>query len=587
MAEKPAQRRLAAILAADVVGYSRMMEQDEAGTLAVLKSRLRDVLEPIIVGHQGRVFKLTGDGVFVEFGSAVNAVQCAVELQKGMAAVNSEQPDQSAIVMRVGINLGDVMVEGSDLFGDGINIAARLEGLAEPGGILISGTAYDHVRNKVKVRFEDLGAQTVKNIAEPVRVYRVQISTAMASTRPVLALPDKPSIAVLPFQNMSGDPEQEYFADGMVEDITTALSRFRQLFVIARNSSFTYKGRAVDVKHVGRELGVRYVLEGSVRKAGNRVRITGQLIDAATGTHLWADRFDGAIEDIFELQDQVTESVVGAIAPKVEKAEIERAKHKPTESLDAYDNYLRGMAAYHLWTREGNSEALLCFQRAIDLDFDFASAYGMAARTYAQRKSGGWFIDQAPEIAEISRLARRAVALGKDDAVALTMAGLALAYGVGDLDDADAFIDQALVLNPNFASAWMFSGYVKTWRGEPEAAIERLTHAMRLSPHDPQFFHAQTMISCAHFTLGHYTEALSWAEKAVRADPRPIFAHGAIAASLALAGRLEEAEEAVARLRQRQPQLRISDLMDYLGSLRRPEDRARWVDGLRKAGVPE
>jgi TolB-like protein/Flp pilus assembly protein TadD len=586
MAEKPTQRRLAAILAADVVGYSPLMEQDETGTLALLKSRLKDVVEPLVAEHQGRVFKSTGDGVLVEFGSAVNAVQCAVNLQQKMDAANEVQPDRSAIVMRIGVNLGDVMVEGSDLFGDGVNIAARLEGLAEPGGILVSGTAYDYVRNKVKIGFEDLGLQTVKNIAEPVRTYRVPLGAVPTRTRPALALPDKPSIAVLPFQNMSGDPEQEYFADGIVEEITTALSRLRWLFVIARNSSFTYKGRAVDIKQVGRELGVRYVLEGSVRKAGHRVRITGQLIDTSRGTHLWAERFDGSIENIFDLQDQITASVVGAIAPKLEQAEIERAKRKPTESLDAYDHYLRGMAAFYRWTREGNSEALTHFQRAIELDPNFASAYGMAARCYAQRKARGWIADQARETAETARLAKRAVELGKDDAVALMAAGFALAYVVGDIEDGAAFIDQALVLNPNLASAWMFSGQLKVWLGQPETAIERLTHAMRLSPQDPQLVHVHRNTAQANFIAGRYVEAFSWAEKAARAIPDNLITDGTVAACAALAGRLADAERAVARLRQLQPQLRISDLMD-LFPLRRPEDRARWVEGLRKAGLPE
>ena len=585
MAENPTQRRLAAILAADVVGYSRMMEQDEAGTLAKLKFRLKDVVEPLVAEHQGRVFKSTGDGVLVEFGSAVNAVQCAVDLQERMAAANSEQPDESQIVLRIGVNLGDVMVEGSDLFGDGVNIAARLEGLAQPGGILVSGTAYDHVRNKVKVGFEDLGAQTVKNIAEPVRTYRVQFGAVTARTRPTLALPDRPSIAVLPFQNMSGDPEQEYFADGMVEDITTALSRFRQLFVIARNSSFTYKGRAVDVKQVGRELGVRYVLEGSVRKAANRVRITGQLIDAATGTHLWADRFEGDLADIFHLQDQVTESVVGAIAPKLEQAEIERANRKPTENLDAYDHYLRGMAAFHLWTSEGNSEALVHFRHAIELDPVLASAYAAAARCYSQSVSCGWATLRAEDRAETSRLARCAVKLGRDDAFALATAGMTLAYVVGDLDDGAAFVDQALALNPNLAVAWLYGGYLKVWLGEPEAAIERLGHAMRLSPQDAQLNHAQTVNAVAHFISGRYDEAYSWAEKAGRVNQTPL-TNGAVAACAALAGRIPEAEKAVKRLRQLQPHLRIADLMD-LFPLRRPEDRARWAEGLHKAGLPD
>jgi TolB-like protein len=461
------ERRLAAILAADVVGYSRLMERDEAGTLAALKERRASILQPLVAAYHGRIVKVMGDGVLVEFASAVNAVSCAIELQKKMAVANDGVADDRHIVLRVGINLGDVVVEGSDLYGDGVNIAARLEALADPGSVVVSRTVFDHVRGKMKLGFDDLGEQQLKNIAEPVRIYRLRPEGEAAIARPVMPLPDKPSIAVLPFQNMSADPDQEYFADGMVEEIITALSRMRWLFVIARNSSFAYKGRSVDAKQVGRELGVRYLLEGSVRKAGNRVRITGQLIDAGTGAHLWAERFDGGLEDIFDLQDQVTASVVGAIEPKLEQAEIERARRKPTESLDAYDFFLRGMAAFHQWTSGANNEALAWFSKAIELDANFAAAYAMAARCYAQRKSSGWVTDRAHEIAETAKLARRAGELGRDDAGALCSAGIALAFVVGDLDGGAAYIDRALVLNPNLAWAWLFSGLMKVWLGEP------------------------------------------------------------------------------------------------------------------------
>lgn len=347
MAEQGTHRRLAVILAADVVGYSRIMEADEVGTLAALKARRRDILDPLVAKHQGRIFKITGDGVLVEFASAVNAVQCAVDLQQGMAAANSGIPEDRNIVLRIGVNLGDVMVEGSDLYGDGVNIAARLEAMAEPGAILVSGTAYAHIKNNIKAGFDDLGIQTLKNIAEPVRCYRVTGMPAAAIAAHKLAT-DKPSIAVLPFTNMSGDPEQEYFSDGMTEDIISGLSRLHWLFVIARNSTFIFKGKAVDVREVGRQLGVRYVLEGSVRKAGDRLRITSQLIDAAAGAHIWADRFDGALSDIFDLQDRVTANVVGAIGPKLRNAEIERARAKPTGNIGAYDLFLRALALHNL-----------------------------------------------------------------------------------------------------------------------------------------------------------------------------------------------------------------------------------------------
>ncbi len=396
----------------------------------------------------------------------------------------------------------------------------------------------------------------------------------------------KPSIAVLPFQNMSGDTEQDYFADGMVEEIITALSRMHWLLVIARNSSFTYKGKAVDVRQVGRDLGVRYVMEGSVRKAGDRVRVTGQLIDTSTGAHIWADHFDGDLEDVFDLQDQVTASVIGAIAPRLERAEIERAKRKPTESLDAYDYFLRGMACVHQWTREANNEALDYFALAIRLDPEFATAYGMAARCYSQRKVSGWEVERAQETAEAERLARLAAAFGKDDAIALCTAGMALAYVVGDLEGGAALIERSRQLNPNLAWAGLFSGWVNVWLGKPEIAIERLNRAMLLSPHDPHVYNMQAAKASAHFVAGRYAEASSWAERAVREQPNHLIAGCIVAASAALDDRLKDAQAAVVRLRQLDPKLCGSDL-GYLIPLRRSEDLARLEDGLRKAGLPD
>jgi TolB-like protein/class 3 adenylate cyclase len=580
------ERKLAAILAADVVGYSRLMEADEAGTFDRLRAHRKELFEPGISQHNGRVFKLMGDGLLAEFGSVVDAVECAAVLQREMAERNAALPPGQRIEMRIGINLGDVIVEGEDRHGEGVNIAARLQELAEPGGIAVSQTVVNHVGNKLSLRFSSTGERQVKNIARPVQVYRVELDRPGAVERPTLSPPDKPSIAVLPFVNMSDDPKQEYFSDGVAEEIITALSRFRHLFVIARNSSFTYKGRSVDVKQVGRELGVRYVLEGSVRKAGNRVRITGQLVHAETGAHLWADRFDGALEDIFDLQDQVTASVVGAIAPKLEQAEIERSKRKPTESLDAYDYYLRGTACVHRWAKEANEEALRLFHKAIELDADFASAYGMAARCYSQRKASGWVTDRERETAEAERLARRAAELGRDDALALCTAGITLAFVVGDLDDGAALIDRALALNPNLAWAWLFSGFTRVWLGEPEIAIEHEARAMRLSPHDPHVFNMQAATALAHFFAGRYAEASSWAEMAVREQPNYLTPVCAAAASAVLAGRLAETQKAMARLRQLDPTLRVSNLKDQF-PIRRPDDLARWAEAMRKAGLPE
>jgi TolB-like protein len=400
------------------------------------------------------------------------------------------------------------------------------------------------------------------------------------------SLPDRPSIAVLPFTQMGGEAEQEYFADGIVEDIITELSRMRWLFVIARNSSFTYKGRSVDVKQVGRELGVRYVLEGSVRKAANRVRITGQLIDAATGAHLWADRFDGALEDIFDLQDEVTASVVVAIAPKLEQAEIERARRKPTERLDSYDYLLRGMARVYRWTSDDIDEALKLFYRAIELDPDFTTPHGMAAWCHLWRNANGWATDRAHDVAETRRLARRVAESGKDDAVSLAFGGLALAYVAGDLEDGAALIDRALVLNPNLMAAWYASGWVKSFLGETDIAIEHLAHAMRLSPLDPLMFLMQGVTALAHFVAGDYAQAAEWAAKAAREQPNFSGAIRNMAASSALSGHFDDAQKALARVRRLDPELRLANLKDRVGPYR-PADLARFTEGMRLAGLPE
>jgi TolB-like protein len=411
---------------------------------------------------------------------------------------------------------------------------------------------------------------------------------AIKATEPLSAQlpPVKPSITVLPFQNLSGDPEQEYFADGVVEDIITALSRIRWLFVIARNSSFAFKGRAVDVKEIGRELGVRYVLEGSVRKSGSKVRITGQLIDATAGTHLWAERFEGTLDDIFELQDRIAESVVGAIAPQLERAEIERAKRKPTESLDAYDYYLRGTAKLHYGTRDAIEAALPLFYKAIELDPDFASAYGMAAWCHLWRKVNGWMVDRPREIAEGVRLARLAVEFGRDDAVALTRAGHALGHFTGDLDGGIALIDRAVLLNPNLAPAWFLGGFLRALNGETTAAFEHFGHAVRLSPLDPEMFRMQVGMALAHFFAGHFDSAVDWAEKAAGNLPSLLAAAAVMAASHALSGRINEAKQAMERLRALDPSMRITSLRDWL-PIHRSEDLARFAEGLRLAGLRE
>lgn len=413
-----------------------------------------------------------------------------------------------------------------------------------------------------------------------------QVASQTAELAPTTLPPDKPSITVLPFQNLSGDPEQDYFADGVVEDIITALSRIRWLFVIARNSSFAFKGRAVDVKEIGQQLGVRYVLEGSVRKSGNRIRITGQLIDATTSAHLWAERFEGMLDDIFDLQDRIAESVVGAVAPQLERAEIERTKRKPTESLDAYDYYLRGTAKLHSGTREAIEAALPLFYRAVELDPEFASAYGMAAWCHLWRKVNGWMADRPREIAEGLRLARLAVELGRDDAVALTRAGHALGHFTGDLDGGIALIDRAMLLNPNLASAWFLGGFLRALNGEPASALEHFEHAVRLSPLDPEIFRMQVGMALAQFFAGHFDAAVAWAEKAAGNLPSLLVAAAVAAASSALAGRAQEARQAMERLHELDPSMRIAKLKDWL-PIHRPEDLARFAEGLRLAGLPE
>jgi TolB-like protein/Tfp pilus assembly protein PilF len=588
MAEERLQRRLAAILSADVVGYSRLTGVDETGTLARLNSIWRELIDPAIAAHSGRIVKVMGDGALVEFASAVDAVTCAVAIQRQLREREADGRDTDPIRFRIGINVGDVIIQGDDILGDGVNIAARIEGIADPGGISISEDVWRQVQGKVAANFIDAGEQSLKNIARAVRVYRVEIDDAGRTqlTAPTLTLPDKPSIAVLPFQNMSGDPEQDYFADGIVEEIITALSHFQQLFVIARNSSFTYKGRSVDVKQAGRELGVRYVLEGSVRKAASRVRITAQLIDALSGTHLWADRIDGTFDDIFDLQDQVTAKVVGAIAPKIEQAEIDRAKHKPTDSLDAYDYYLRAMMYFNQWTSESISEALRLFHKAIELDPGFATAHGLAAWCYVRRRLSGWMKDPLQEMPELERLARRAGELANNDAVALYSGGWALVQVPGYVEEGAAMIDRALTLNPNMTSAWMLKGWARLYLGEPDNAIDSFDRAIRLNPLDPLVARMETGTAAAHFLAGRYEQASVRAERALRQHPNDQPLLRVAAASHALTGEIAEAQKIITRIRQLDPESRLSRIAGQ-APFRRPEDISRYVDGLRKAGLPE
>jgi adenylate cyclase len=546
-------RRLVAILAADVVGYSRLMEEDEEGTHERLKAHLGELVTPKIGEHRGRIVKTTGDGLLVEFASVVDAVLCAVEIQRAMAEHNAAVPQEKRIEFRIGIHQGDIIVEGGDIFGDGVNLAARLEGLAEPGGICVSRVVRDEIRDKLDVAFEDLGEQQVKNISRPLRVFRVQLgmSKAAAETRPALSLPDKPSLAVLPFQNLSGDPEQEYFVDGVVEEIITAISRLPWLFVIARNSSFAYKGKSPDLRQVGRELGVRYVLEGSLRKAGNRIRVTGQLIDTTTGAHIWADRFDGALDDIFELQDEVASRVAGAIEPKLRQSEIERASHKPTQSLDAYDLYLRALAQFWKWTPDGWQDAIGLLRKALALDPTCASAAGLFAWSRVIQRVGR--LISAEEVAEGVRLARQAIETGRQDPEALWMGGRATAVLAGERAAGLSAIERALELNPNCALAWNFSGWVQGFSNRPGPAVEACEQAMRLSPLDPQRWMFEGGLAQAHLVAGRYEEAIEWADRALHENPRAMAVLQLKAAACGQLGRVEEGHECVRRLRELAP----------------------------------
>jgi TolB-like protein/class 3 adenylate cyclase len=583
------ERRLAAVLAADVAGYSRLMGDDEEGTLTRLKAVRKDLVDPTIAAHRGRIVKTTGDGMLVEFASAVDAVRCAIEVQDAMAGQSASVLPDTRIEFRIGIHAGDIIFDDNDIFGDGVNIAARLEGIAEPGGVCISDDTYRQVRDRVDVAFDDKGEIALKNIARPVRVFALagakQPATKAIEQAPQLSLPDKPSIAVLPFQNLSGDPEQEFFADGIVEDIITALSRFKSLFVIARNSSFTYKGKAVDIKQIGRELGVRYVLEGSVRKAAGRLRISGQLIDATTGAHLWADRFDGALEDIFDLQDKVTQQVVGAIEPELDRAEIVRASRMPIGNIDAITEVYRGLPHIN-WptTPENNDAALQHFRNAIALDPTFPPAYGAAAVCLTLRRTNRWPADFASDDAELLRLADRVKELGTDDAPTLGAIGLALFHNRVNFEAGIEMVDRAIRSNPNYARAYIARGWFRVWDGGSDTAIADFEQAMRFSPRDLFSFSSMIGIAFGHFNAGRHAEAAIWADRSIRSFP---FIGGlAIAAAFyAEAGRLEDAQKAKADLLRLSPEWRLLPI--GFGPIRSVEVARKLREAHRKAGLPE
>jgi adenylate cyclase len=576
---QPIERRLAAILAADVAGYSRLMGLDEAGTAQALREH-RAAADPLITQHSGRIVKTTGDGVLIEFGSVVGAVQCAIALQMLTMERNAGSPGDRRMEWRIGIHLGDVLVEGDDILGNGVNIAARLEGIAEPGGICISDDAFRQVRGKIEVEFADIGEQSLKNIARPLRVYSIGPSpaTEQPTTSPTaLPLPDKPSIAVLPFANMSGDPEQEYFADGMVEEIITALSRIRWLFVIARNSSFAYKGQSVDVKQVGRELGVRYVLEGSVRKAGGRVRITAQLIDATNGTHLWADRFDGTLEDVFELQDQVAISVAGIIEPTLQAAEVRRAADRPTSDPTAYDLYLRAVPLWASHEKERITQALDLLARAIERDPHYGPALGLAALCHQLFAASDWTNNSETHRREGIGLARRALRCSPDDPDVLANAAVVLGSLGEDIDVAIGSIDRALALNPSFARGWVWSARLRNYAGQPDLAIEHFKTSLRLSPRD-RMGTFSLPLGGAYFLKHQFEDAAAILMAALEQAPGLPVAYQLLASCYAHMGRLNEARDIVKRLRKITPVV-VPSVIIY----RNPDDRELFLSGLRLA----
>lgn len=581
MTEQRVQRRLAAILAADVVGYSALMERDEEATYAEFERLERQLIEPSLSRHEGRLIKTTGDGALAEFASPLAALRCAVEIQDHVAS------GSSPLSLRVGLNLGDVIVgQDGDLYGDGINVAVRLEGIANPGGILISEKVYSEVEGKLDVGFEDRGEQQLKNISKPVRAYGVRVGAHSALTERLGAvppLPDKPSIAVLPFENMSGDPEQEYFAEGMVEEIITELSRFKSLFVIARNSSFTFKGRAVDVKEVGRRLGVRYVLEGSVRKASEKVRITGQLIDAVTGAHIWADRFERDLRDIFALQDEVTAAVVCAIQPKLLQTEIARATRQRPENLTAYDFFLRARQQFYLATREGSAEAIRLARRALELDPRYGFVAALAGLSHMHNVLFGYATDPQFDRREAVRLLRLALSVDDSDPEILAWACVTSAYMVGDFESAMEMADRAVGLNPNLYSAWSCRGWVYKAAGLPEEAVGSFERAIRVSPVDPVLHRSFAGMGMAFIELRRFDEAIVAGKKSQRQNPSYAVAYYCLASAFALLGRDAEARQAAAHLLELDPAFTISAWIARGGQ----SNAKLLIEGLRKAGLPE
>jgi adenylate cyclase len=593
LAGERVERRLAAVLAADVAGYSRLMGRDEERTLANLKSFRKTLVDPAIAAHRGRIVKTTGDGMLVEFASAVDAARCAVEVQRGMAGQNADVPQDLRIEFRIGIHVGDIIIDDNDIFGDGVNIAARLEGIAEPGGVCISDDAHRQIRGKIDIAFDDIGEQTLKNIAEPMRVWHIRLASEAApairsSPSPIrvqdLALPDKPSIVVLPFDNMSAETGQDYLADGIVEAITAALSCIRSFFVIARSSAFTYKGHATNARDIGKELGVAYLLEGSVQKVGNRLRIIVQLIETEGGAHVWSSRFDGAIDEFFDLEDRITEQVAGALQPSIRIAEIERSRRKRPQDLGSYDYTMRAMP--HVWAleKDESAKALELLEKALAIDPEYPLALSLAGWCHAQRSVYNWANDIAESQAMARSLAERAAEMSGDDPVILTVLGAVHTF-VRNHGTARVLLERAVTLDPNAAWAWARLGWLENYADQSKKAIENFERALRLSPIDPMNFNNYAGIGSAHEVAQEYDKAAAFYRRALEERPNASWIYRNLAASLSGAGRVEEAKQAFADLMRSYPDLTVSRFKQAM--VFSPAVLNRMAENLRKLGLPD
>ena len=594
MPSERVERRLAAVLATDVAGYSRLMGRDEERTLAQLKTFRKTLFDPGITTHRGRIVKTTGDGMLVEFASAVDAARYAVEVQREMAIQNADVSPELRIEFRIGIHVGDIIIDDNDIFGDGVNIAARLEGIAEPGGVCISDDAHRQIRGKIDITFDDIGEQTLKNIAEPMRVWHLRLggepaaaairSGSLSKKVQDLTLPDKPSIVVLPFDNMSAEPGQDYLADGIVEAITAALSCIRSFFVIARSSAFTYKGRATNARDVGKELGVAYLLEGSVQKAGNRLRIIVQLIETEGGAHVWSSRFDGAIDDFFDLEDRITEQVAGALQPSIRIAEIERSRRKRPQDLGSYDFTMRALP--HVWAleKEESAKALELLEKALAIDPEYPLALSLAGWCHAQRSVYNWADDIAGSQAMARSLAERAAEMSGDDPIILAVLGAVHTF-VRNHGTARVLLERAVTLDPNAAWAWSRLGWIEAYSDQSQKAIGNFERALRLSPIDPMNFNNYVGIGSAHEVAQEYVEAAAFYRRALEERPNARWIYRNLASVLSGAGCADEAKQAFAEMLLSYPDLTVTKFKQAM--VFSPAVLDRMGENLRKLGLPD